>query len=949
MLTLSGAGQPQNGVGIEERFVISVKTDNAGTSLDNQFTLPWIGTYDIDWGDGVVETGLVDTQTHTYASAGTYDVAVTADTGRILFNGSGDKSKLLNIKNWGSCAWTSMERAFYSCNNLTNIDATDSPDLSNATHLNIMFQSSGLQSVNFSNWNVENITNVQNMFYSNQSLTSVDFTNWNTNNFTECGSLFKKCYNLQDIIGLNTWNLTNCTTKSSIFEECTNLINLNLEGWSMSSTVSILRLFKNCSNLINVVGIEDWDLSNCSNLYETFMGAGLFNQNINNWTVKTVFGVNATRMLQYCISFDHSLDNWDVSQFNGMSNFMLDVNLSVNNYDSTLISWANSGVYPNLTVSFGTSQYSYEAASARQTLIDDYGWTITDGGQAVSPEFVFSINTENISSGSSDLNQFKLPIQAPSTINSLVDWGDGTSDMITSYDQPEIKHTYSVAGEYTIKMNGVVNGWRFNNTGDRNKLLYVLNWGVFDINIYRTFQGCANFNSLAIDSPTISTNDLNAVFYYCDNFNGYIDNWDVSGVTSIEKMFLRASSFNQDISSWNTSNITNMFETFRLANSFNQSLNSWDVSSVTNMGKMFWPANSFNQPLDSWDVSNVSNMISMLEGCESFDQPLNSWDVSNVVNMSNMFKQAKSFNQDISNWDVSNVNNMSGMFNEAYVFSQDITNWNTSNVTNMGSMFSKAYEFVNNVDVVNLDISSVTSMNGMFSSTSFNQDITSWDTSNVTNMSNMFQGTPFNQAIGSWNVANVTSMSSMFAQSSFNQPIGNWNVGNVTSMSNMFNTSPFNQDVSGWDVSSVTNMSVMFQLTQFNQDISNWDVSSLVNTKQMFNNSPFNQNINNWNVSSLQNMSRMFERCFSFKQSLEGWNILNVTNASDAFRYIDINEAGTTTNYDNTLIGWASQSLQSGVTFKAGTSQYSLGGAAEAARNTLINTYGWTITDGGGI
>ena len=52
MLTLSGAGQPQNGVGIEERFVISVKTDNAGTSLDNQFTLPWIGTYDIDWGDG---------------------------------------------------------------------------------------------------------------------------------------------------------------------------------------------------------------------------------------------------------------------------------------------------------------------------------------------------------------------------------------------------------------------------------------------------------------------------------------------------------------------------------------------------------------------------------------------------------------------------------------------------------------------------------------------------------------------------------------------------------------------------------------------------------------------------------------------------------------------------------------------------------------------------------
>ena len=51
-----------------------------------EFTLPWTGTYDVDWGDGISDTGLVDTQTHTYASAGTYDVAVTATTGRIYFN-----------------------------------------------------------------------------------------------------------------------------------------------------------------------------------------------------------------------------------------------------------------------------------------------------------------------------------------------------------------------------------------------------------------------------------------------------------------------------------------------------------------------------------------------------------------------------------------------------------------------------------------------------------------------------------------------------------------------------------------------------------------------------------------------------------------------------------------------------------------------------------------------
>ena len=74
-----------------DAFIITIKTDNPGSSGDDEFTLPWTGTYDVDWGDGISDTGLVDTQTHTYASAGTYDVAVTATTGRISFNNSDDK------------------------------------------------------------------------------------------------------------------------------------------------------------------------------------------------------------------------------------------------------------------------------------------------------------------------------------------------------------------------------------------------------------------------------------------------------------------------------------------------------------------------------------------------------------------------------------------------------------------------------------------------------------------------------------------------------------------------------------------------------------------------------------------------------------------------------------------------------------------------------------------
>jgi hypothetical protein len=57
----------------------------------------------------------------------------------------------------------------------------------------------------------------------------------------------------------------------------------------------------------------------------------------------------------------------------------------------------------------------------------------------------------------------------------------------------------------------------------------------------------------------------------------------------------------------------------------------------------------------------------------------------------------------------------------------------------------------------------------------------------------------------------------------------------------------------------------------------------------------------------------------------------------------------TTAAYDATLIAWAAQVPTTVLTLNVNSTQYTLGGEAEAARTSLINTYGWTITDGGGI
>ena len=230
----------------------------------------------------------------------------------------------------------------------------------------------------------------------------------------------------------------------------------------------------------------------------------------------------------------------------------------------------------------------------------------------------------------------------------------------------------------------------------------------------------------------------------------------------------------------------------------------------------------------------------------------------------------------------------------------------------------------------------------MFFNTSFNQDISGWNISNVTDISSLFRGTPFNQDIGNWDTSNVISMGTIFFGTPFNQDISSWDVSNVTNMSYMFVATPFNQDISSWDVGNVTNTYRMFDgAGSFNSDISSWDVSNVTEMSEMFKGAiSFNQDIGSWNVSNVVDMSRMFWNATAFNQPLNDWDVSKVTDMTYMFDNSDL----STDNYDNVLKSWSQQDVQSGVSLGALGVNYCNGADA---RQILIDTYGWTITDAG--
>ena len=135
---LPGPSRPGNPSGSDERLITVWRT----TSPDEIITL-WGGNttvaptaklndiynYEVDWGDGSTETVVgVRNKTHTYTTAGDYEVKITGQFGGFQFlNGpQADRDKLIELKNWGISKLWGLYYTFFNCTEL-DVTATDAP------------------------------------------------------------------------------------------------------------------------------------------------------------------------------------------------------------------------------------------------------------------------------------------------------------------------------------------------------------------------------------------------------------------------------------------------------------------------------------------------------------------------------------------------------------------------------------------------------------------------------------------------------------------------------------------------------------------------------------------------------------------------------------------------------------------------------------------------------
>lgn len=1004
-------------------FITTWKTDNLGSSEDNQITIPTfegeVYDYAVDWGDGTSNSGVTGDITHTYESSGTYQVSISGEFPGISFfslNGEKDNEKLLFVNQWGDIEWKSMVFAFMECSQM-DVVATDIPNLSNVTSLHSMFlgTSSLVYNQSINDWDLSSITNTDQMF-SLSTQFDQPIGNWNVSNVTSMARMFQasnfnqsigswdvgNVQNMESMFGnakffnqdIGSWNTASVTIMNGVFGGATSF-NQNIGDWNTSLVNSMFGMFTDATSFNQNIGnwdvgnvaqmgqmfssaksfnqdIGSWDVGNVTTMSTMFLGAELFNQNIGGWDVSQV--TDFDRMFFGATSFDQDLGKWKVENANNMSQMFLGVDISTYNYDSLLIGWSAQQLQSGVTFDGGNSQFCL-AEEARQKIMADFGWTITDGGKTVDCSkqrpFITTWKTDN--PGSSEDNQITILVNTDEgyTYHYAVDWGDGTS---SSNLTDKVVHTYENPGIYQVSISGDFPAFLLQNESDlttrddARKLISIDQWGDMEwLTMKRAFEWGSEMEILAEDVPNLTrVVSMSRVFGGCSIMQGHpsMGTWDVSNIEDMSYMFA-STQFDQSIEQWDVSKVSAMMGMFATT-PFNQDITQWNVANVTDMKIMFSGTKNFDQDLSTWNISKVEEMSGMFDQSaltnENYDKILIGWSDQTVqpgvrLDADAQYCNAEAARQkliDDFGWTITDGGKAVDCEEPQRPF---ITTWKTDNPGVSEDNQITIYTIGENNDY-NVDWGDGTVNTGVKGDIDHTYILPGTYQVSITGS---FPGMYFNNggnarlrdddkiiSIDQWGDIKWTWLGLAFAGCN-NLDVRATDIPDFSQGPNLFGMfsecTSFvgNETINSWDMSRVDNTAYMFHgATKFNQPLDNWDVSDVDLMYNMFAlASVFNQDISSWDVSNVRNMNSMFIHASSMNQDLSNWDISKVENMDRMF-----NRSGLSNdNYDKILIGWGESSLlKDNVMLGAQNNQYCL---AENARQRLIDDFGWIITDSG--
>ena len=193
-------------------------------------------------------------------------------------------------------------------------------DLNNVEN---MFQNCDkIVSINFKEFNTNNIKKMKCMFDGCKKLRKIDSLNIDTHNVENMSSVFNCCHSLENLPDISKWDTQNVKDMSNIFNGCNLLLYLpDISKWDTHNVKSMISMFCDCSSLKNLPDISKFNTHNVEDMSNMFNGCSSLKYlpDISKWNTQNVRDMS--NMFKDCISIQNlpDISKWVTSSLIDLS------------------------------------------------------------------------------------------------------------------------------------------------------------------------------------------------------------------------------------------------------------------------------------------------------------------------------------------------------------------------------------------------------------------------------------------------------------------------------------------------------------------------------------------------------------------------------------------------------------------------------------------------------
>ncbi|MCW07408.1 BspA family leucine-rich repeat surface protein [Listeria monocytogenes] len=195
-----------------------------------------------------------------------------------------------------------------------------------------LFRNSAATSLDLSNLDTSNVTNMRQMFYSNAA-TSLDLSNFDTSKVTDMYYMFAA--SAATSLDLSNWDTSNVISMESMFYGSL-ATSLDVSSLDTSNVTNMKQMF--IGSLATSLDLSNFDTSKVTNMYGMFQYSAATSLNLSNFDTSNV--TNMGYMFDRSAVTSLDLSNFDTSKVAGMSNMFnqsVATSLDLSSFDTSKV------------------------------------------------------------------------------------------------------------------------------------------------------------------------------------------------------------------------------------------------------------------------------------------------------------------------------------------------------------------------------------------------------------------------------------------------------------------------------------------------------------------------------------------------------------------------------------------------------------------------------------